>query len=55
MQACIDDGDEFSDDDFGDDVMQVSTLFTLSIRTPQLLIIYVLKFEPVQFTTRCCV
>ena len=32
-----------------------STIFTLSIRTPQLLTIYVLKFEPVQFTTRCCV
>ena len=31
------------------------TVFTLSIRTPQLLTIYVLKFEPVQFTTRCCV
>ena len=32
-----------------------STVFSLSIRTPQLLTIYVLKFEPVQFTTRCCV
>ena len=31
------------------------TVFTISIRTPQLLTIYVLKFEPVQFTTRCCV
>ena len=31
------------------------TVFTLSIRTPELLTIYVLKFEPVQFTTRCCV
>ena len=31
------------------------TVFTLSIRTPQLLTIYVLKFEPVQFTTQCCV
>ena len=31
------------------------TVFTLSIRTPQLLTIYVLKFKPVQFTTRCCV
>ena len=31
------------------------TVFTLSIRTPQLLTIYVLKFEPVQFTTRCYV
>ena len=33
--------------------MPVFTVFTLSIRTPQLLTIYVLKFEPVQFTTRC--
>ena len=33
----------------------VLTVFTLSIRTPQLLTIYVLKFEPVQFTTRCFV
>ena len=32
----------------------VTTVFTLSIRTPQLLTMYVLKFEPVQFTTRCC-
>ena len=32
-----------------------TTVFTLSIRTPQLLTIYVLKFEPVQFPTRCCV
>ena len=31
------------------------TVFILSIRTPQTLTIYVLKFEPVQFTTRCCV
>ena len=31
------------------------TVFTLSIRTPQLLTIYVLKFLPVQFTTRCYV
>ena len=33
----------------------VTTVFTLSIRTPQLLTIYVLTFEPVQFTTRWCV
>ena len=32
-----------------------NTVFTLNIRTPQLLTIYFLKFEPVQFTTRCCV
>ena len=32
-----------------------NSVFTLSIRTHQLLTIYVLKFEPVQFTTRCCV
>ena len=31
------------------------TIFTLSIRTPQLLTMLVLKFEQVQFTTRCCV
>ena len=30
-------------------------VFTLSIWTPQLLTIYVLTFEPLQFTTRCCV
>ena len=34
---------------------KLTTVFTLSIRTPKLLIISVLKFEPVQFTTRCCV
>ena len=34
---------------FPDD--NLSTVFTLSIQTPQLLTIYVLKFEPVQFTT----
>ena len=32
-----------------------TTVFTLSIRTPQLLTILVRKFEQVQFTTRCCV
>ena len=31
------------------------TVFTLSIRTPQLSTILVLKFEQVQFTTQCCV
>ena len=31
------------------------TVFTLSIQTPQLLTINVQKFEPVQFTTWCCV
>ena len=31
------------------------TVFTLSIRTRRLLTILVLKFEQVQFTTRCCV
>ena len=31
------------------------TVFTLSVRTPQLLTIYVLTLEQVQFTTRCCV
>ena len=36
-------------------VVKWITVFTLSIRTPQRLTIYVLKFEPVQFTTRCCV
>ena len=36
-------------------VLWRNTVFTLSIRTPQLLTIYVLKFEPVQFTARCCV
>ena len=30
-------------------------LFTLSIRTPHLLTILVLKFEQVRFTTPCCV
>ena len=38
-----------------DNRTSVHTVFTLRIRTPQLLTIYVLKFEPVQFTTRCCV
>ena len=32
-------------------IAYVNTIFTLSIQTPQLLTIYVLKFEPVQFTT----
>ena len=31
------------------------TVYTQSIRTPQLLTILVLKFEQVQLTTRCCV
>ena len=31
------------------------TVFTLSIQTPQLLTILVLKFEQKQFPTRCCV
>ena len=35
--------------------ISTGTVFTQSIRTPQLLTIYVLKFEPVQFTTQCCV
>ena len=30
---------------------KTNTVFTLSIRIPQLLTIYVLKFEPIQFTT----
>ena len=33
----------------------IVTMFILSIRTPQILTILVLKFEPVQFTTQCCV
>ena len=36
-------------------LLPADTVFTLSIRTPQLLTIYALKFEPVQFTTQCCV
>ena len=39
----------------GMDVISPITVFTLSSRTPQLLTIYVLKLEPVQFTTQCCV
>ena len=33
----------------------LSTVFTLSIQTPQLLTILLLKFEQVQFITQCCV
>ena len=33
----------------------VAIVFTLSIRTPQLLTILVPEFEQVQFTTQCCV
>ena len=33
--------------------LRVYTVFTVSIRTPQLLTTLVLKFEQVQFTTRC--
>ena len=40
---------------YWDTISTNHTVFTLSIQTPQLLTIYVLKFEPVQFTTRCCV
>ena len=37
--------------------IQCSTVFTLSIRTPQLLTVLVLhvQFEQVQLTIRCCV
>ena len=31
------------------------TVFTLSIQTTQILTMLVLKFEQVQFTTRCCI
>ena len=35
--------------------LMMSTIITLSIQTPQLLTLLFLKFEQVQYTTRCCV
>ena len=40
---------------FGTVLSTQCTVFTLSIRTPQLLTIVALKYEQEQFTDRCCV